>query len=805
MRRSHETESAQISRMQRYGLIMAVIWTLLIGYILFLNYRDHQEEALALGKMQSQAFFEKDVLYRRWASRHGGVYVPVTETTRPNPYLAHIPERDLITPSGRQLTLMNPAYMTRQVFEMAQEYKGTGRGHITSLNPIRPGNEPDAWEKKAMANFELGAKEFSQIDTIDGKPYYRYMKPLIADKPCLKCHAAQGYQEGDLRGGLSVSVPLEPIYTMMAEVMQDVYLTHALIWLLGLGGIGFGTRRLKQITADLVAKSTDLEQQAAERQKAQNTLQEQAVILEAEVEAHKHAEAELRATRAILQAAMDQSPAGIVIAEVPDGKLQYVNNAALRISGKSSEEVVADDIGSYVASWQFFHPDGTPFKEDEVPLTRAILYGETYSREFILRTKSGDRLVWANAAPILDEAGTATAAIAVFLDITEQKALEEQLRQSQKMEAVGQLAGGVAHDFNNILSVIMGYGSMLKMGTGLDQKQQEKLDQIISAAEKAAQLTGGLLAFSRKQVLAPKTVNLNDIIQHLQQFLTRVIGEDIHLKTILNDADLPVSIDSSQIEQALINLATNARDAMPHGGQLTIETGQQLVDASFTHAHGYGQPGSYAVITVTDSGGGMDAETRKKIFEPFFTTKEPGKGTGLGMAIVYGIVKQHNGFINLYSEPGKGTTFRIYLPLASSATITAEKQAAPAPPAGGSETILVAEDEPMVSQLVAGILTEYGYEVILAGDGKEVVAQFIANRDKVKLTLMDMIMPKQSGMAAAEEIRQLQPATKILFSSGYTADFIRNRGMDDDGVELIMKPFQPLELLRKVREMLDRH
>ncbi len=394
--------------------------------------------------------------------------------------------------------------------------------------------------------------------------------------------------------------------------------------------------------------------------------------------------------------------------------------------------------------------------------------------------------------------------LSIALDVTEHRQLEQQLRQSQKMEAVGQLAGGVAHDFNNILSVIMGYAHMLKMGPGLNLQHMEKIDHIIAASEKAAQLTSGLLAFSRKQVLTLHTVNLNDIVLHLEKFLVRVIGEDIHLQSIVHQVELPVNVDSSQIEQALINLATNARDAMPQGGLLIIETGLQEVDASFAHALGYGRAGSYAVITVTDNGTGMNEETRKKIFEPFFTTKETGKGTGLGLAIVYGIIKQHNGFINFSSEPGKGTVFRIYLPLMEKKGLPVEEQSAPDPPKGGGETILVAEDDPAVRKLVAAVLTEYGYDVILAEDGREAVAQFSANRERIRLILMDMIMPGQSGKAAADEIRKLYPQTRILFTSGYTADFIKSRGVVEQGEELIMKPVQPLELLRRVREMLDR-
>ncbi|MBJ6752489.1 PocR ligand-binding domain-containing protein [Geomonas anaerohicana] len=383
--------------------------------------------------------------------------------------------------------------------------------------------------------------------------------------------------------------------------------------------------------------------------------------------------------------------------------------------------------------------------------------------------------------------------------------LEEQLRQSQKMEAVGQLAGGVAHDFNNILQVITGYGNLLKMKDSLGSKEQEWVDHILTSSERAAQLTKGLLAFSRKQVINLEPVDLNEVIENFKKFILRVIGEDIHLKTVTYGGQLVVHADVGQLEQVLINLATNARDSMPKGGMLTIETGLQAVESPVDHESGRAEPGRYAVVTVSDSGSGMDEDTRKRIFEPFYTTKEVGKGTGLGMAIVYGIVKQHSGIINVYSEPGHGTTFRIYLPLQQPEPGEPEAQDVQVQaPVGGNETILLAEDDEEVRRLVVSILSQYGYQVIQAVDGQDVVAQFAANRERVALILMDMIMPKKNGKEAFEEISLLQPGVKVLYSSGYTADFIQNRGVSEEGIELIMKPVQPMELLRKVREILDR-
>jgi polar amino acid transport system substrate-binding protein len=371
------------------------------------------------------------------------------------------------------------------------------------------------------------------------------------------------------------------------------------------------------------------------------------------------------------------------------------------------------------------------------------------------------------------------------------------------MEAIGQLAGGVAHDFNNILTVIMGYASLLRMGMDLNDQQKDAVEQIIASSERASQLTSGLLAFSRKQVLSFNNENLADIVHHVEKFLIRIIGEDIQFKSIHSGQRLPVNVDKSQIEQVLINLAANARDAMQKGGMLTIEIGLQEVDAGFEHAHNLTQSGSFACISVSDNGCGMDEETSSKIFEPFFTTKEVGKGTGLGMAIVYGIIQQHNGFINVYSEPGVGTTFRIYLPAIETQLGDNKDKETLLTPEGGIETILVAEDDADVRKLVSSVLSKFGYKVIQAEDGQEAVDKFIASHEKISLILMDMIMPKKNGKEAYEEISRIKPGQKILFSSGYTADFIKSRGVSEEGIELIMKPVQPIELLRKVRELLD--
>jgi signal transduction histidine kinase len=384
----------------------------------------------------------------------------------------------------------------------------------------------------------------------------------------------------------------------------------------------------------------------------------------------------------------------------------------------------------------------------------------------------------------------------------EQQKLQSQLIQAQKMEAVGHLAGGVAHDFNNILTAIIGYASMLRKKEIASEQLAFCTDQILSASSRAARLTQSLLAFSRKQVIAPKPVDLNEIVQGVTKIVKRLIGEDIDFRTILHGGEVTVMADSGQMEQVLLNLCTNARDAMPQGGSLSIETDAVDVGVEDRDRNFLPCAGLYGVICVSDTGSGMDEETRKKIFEPFFTTKELGKGTGLGLSIVYGIIKQHNGTINVYSEPGKGTTFKIYLPIIAEMM----KEAPPvaeARPEGGRETILLAEDEHDVRVLISIVLREAGYSVIEALDGEDAVRKFSEQADRIALVLSDVIMPKKNGKEAYMQIREMRPGVKVLFMSGYTADIIESKGILAEGIPFLSKPLIPNQLLRKVREVLD--
>lgn len=392
--------------------------------------------------------------------------------------------------------------------------------------------------------------------------------------------------------------------------------------------------------------------------------------------------------------------------------------------------------------------------------------------------------------------------VACFIeDITKRKKLEEQLRQSQKMESIGTLAGGVAHDFNNILTVIMGSAALLQRKLRHEPEQEKLVNQILSSSERAARLTHSLLAFSRKQTIQLLSLDVNDVVSLQQDFLERIIGEDVRLETAFSSERLPVFADRSQLEQVLMNLAANARDAMADGGVLRIETSR--IDSRGHSVEMAGcKPGQYAVISISDTGTGMDKATSTRIFEPFFTTKERGQGTGLGLSMAYGIISQHNGSISVYSEPGHGTVFRIYLPLQicpNSGFVVTERENPP----GGVETILLVEDDQHVRTTHSAILESIGYNVLSAAAGQEAIELFDKYLSRIALVILDVVMPGMNGKELCRRLRTRNPDVKVLFVSGYTADILQKKGIVDEGINFMSKPLETSLFLGRVRELID--
>jgi signal transduction histidine kinase/CheY-like chemotaxis protein len=421
-----------------------------------------------------------------------------------------------------------------------------------------------------------------------------------------------------------------------------------------------------------------------------------------------------------------------------------------------------------------------------------------------MRHKNGSWRTLESRASTIVKSGKVEKLVIVNRDVTERKHLEEQFRQSQKMEAVGRLSGGVAHDFNNLLGVIIGYGEIVRDGTATESPLRTCVEEMLKAGHRAATLTRQLLAFSRQQVLDPKVLELNVVVKDMEKMLLRLIGEDVRLKTSLDPALVRIKADQGQIEQVVMNLAVNARDAMPRGGELRIETSNFHMDEAFVRRYPYPVlVGDYVLLSVTDNGVGMDATTRARVFEPFFTTKEKGKGTGLGLSTVYGVVKQSGGYIDVISEPGAGASFKIYLPKVEVAA-DPQKQSTDLPVSlQGMETVLLVEDETSLRELSRHLLELCGYSVLEAENGEEALKKSQGHRGVIHLLLTDVVMPGMSGRILADQLVRHRPETRVVYMSGYTGQTVGEHGVLAEGSFFLPKPFTRDALARKVREALD--
>ena len=512
---------------------------------------------------------------------------------------------------------------------------------------------------------------------------------------------------------------------------------------------------------------------------------------EADATQAERTERALRASEERYRRFFEQDLTGDFIATV-DGKILECNPAFVRMFGFATG---ADARG---ASLEKLFPNNESYQS-----LMARLKTERLLEYCIVEMKALDgRNVHAVGNFIAHQEPDSSETITGYVfDNTDLKRLEEQFRQAQKMEAVGQLAGGIAHDFNNLLTGIMGYLRLTMDRMAPEDPVKSDLMEIRKAAERASWLTRRLLAFSRKQVLVPELMNLNTAVEEMTKFLHRIIGENIELRMRQREDVWIIRADRSQLEQVIVNLAVNARDAMPTGGKLVIETANATLDHAYVKTHLGVQPGEYVSLTVSDTGIGMDKAVMSRLFEPFFTTKEPGKGTGLGLATVYGIVKQSGGHITVYSEPGRGSAFRVYLPRASRQAT--ENGLAAAAPQGGRETILLVEDEVMVREMTARMLQWGGYEVIQAKDGPEALRICKEGSTPIHLMLTDVIMPGMSGRELAEHLAFLCPKVKVAYMSGYTDDAVLQLGVYESEMAFLQKPFTLESLLKRVRAILD--
>ncbi|MXQ09953.1 PAS domain S-box protein [Microvirga makkahensis] len=549
----------------------------------------------------------------------------------------------------------------------------------------------------------------------------------------------------------------------------------------------------------------------------------------------KRTEEALAASERRLQAILETVPVGIIIADAPTGRVIGGNAQVERIFGHPA--LPSEDLEDY-RDWMGFHPDGRRVQPIEYPMSRVLRGEEERSELEILYQRGDGRRAWLRlmGAPIRDEAGRIIAGVVACLDVDREKRAEEalrslnatleqriaeaiaererveaQLRQAQKMEAVGRLTGGVAHDFNNLLTVITGNLDMLRRkveNTG-DPRLVRNVDNAVEGARRAAQLTHRLLAFSRQSPLQPEIVDLNKIASGMSELLRRTIGETIAIETVLAGGLWRTEVDPNQLESAILNLAVNARDAMPEGGKLTLETANAYLDEAYSASTaGEVKPGQYVMVSMSDTGSGMTPEVQAKVFEPFFTTKPVGKGTGLGLAQVYGFARQSGGHAAIYSEPGQGTTVKLYFPrvtrtAAEDVPVGEELSGKQAARMAG-QTILVVEDEVMVRDFSVSVLEEVGYRVLAAGDAAKALELIEANREEIDLLLTDVVLTgSMDGRKVAEAALRIRPDLKVLFTTGYTRNAIIHHGRLDDGVQLITKPFSAGSLVERVGRMLE--
>jgi len=500
--------------------------------------------------------------------------------------------------------------------------------------------------------------------------------------------------------------------------------------------------------------------------------------------------------RLSLQAAALEAAANAVIITDHEGTILWVNPAFTKLTGYTEAEAVGRNpkILKSGQQPQSFYAE----------MWDRVRQGLIWRGKVVNRRKDGELYTEEmTITPVRNEQGNISHFIAIKEDVTERQKLEQQLLQAQKMEAVGRLAGGVAHDFNNLLTVILGCTDLLLQQSDVGHHpSREKLDQIKDAARRAADLTEQLLAFSRKQVTSPTTFSLNTVVNATHKLLVRLIGEDVRVVIRLSAESGLVSMDQGQLEQILVNLAVNARDAMPEGGDLIIETADVDLDETFAQQHAGARPSPTVMLAVTDSGIGMDKEVQAHIFEPFFTTKGVGKGTGLGLAMVYGVVKQNSGYISVHSEPGQGSTFRIYLPRVQAASEPSRRQELTPTPKGW-ETILLVEDDPHVRSLTRELLEEGGYIVLETSDPEEAIRIAESHKHSLALLITDVIMPVMSGAVLARRLKTAMPALKVLYISGYTDDAIVHHNISNSPLSLLAKPFTPVALAKRVREVLD--
>ena len=724
------------------------IWSLVVIGALGLIFHFSRQEDRAIALNRAMDSYHKDLAIRRWAAERGGVYVPMDAKTPPNPYLAHRPDRDITTTQGKALTLVNPAYMTRMVHELGEGAYGL-RGHLTSLKPLRPENTPDPWERKALAAFEQGAREFSEVLPENGKPVLRFMGAFTVEASCLPCHAQQGYKVGDIRGGISVSVPVGSGANTTGLSHGTTSILAVLgLWVLGGIGILLWVRRLLAFSK-----------------------QQQRLLEELEDSALR------------FRLLFDSSPAPMVIFR--DGCLTHANTAAAwLLEARVPEELLGRNILDIV------HPD---FHQIAMERLR-ILNQEGHSTapmEELLTTLQG-RQIWVQVQSVPLELPEGPAVLVFAQDLTDQRRaaedrvkLETEFQHAQKLESLGSLAGGIAHDMNNVLAAVMGMSSLLQMKHAGDAPLLKSLITIEHAATRGRDLVKGLTDFARKGLQEPQVLDLNELVRKEVDLLVRTSRQRFTFDIQLEGGLPAIMGEPSTLGSAFMNLCVNAFDAMPRGGSLTIKT------------HGEGRQ---VTLLVADTGEGIPADILPRVTDPFFTTKAVGRGTGLGLAMVYGAMKAHGGSLDIQSEVGKGTRISLRFP-----AVNTEAMVSPLDPSTEASPerplrILLVDDDELIRSTLPPMLEQLGHRVEVASGGLEAIRRLSAGLE-ADLVILDHNMPGLSGADTLPRILQVRPDIQILIATGFQDTELKILLSGFPSVLTLQKPFSLNELKRILRDV----
>ena len=858
-----------------------ILWFVLLALSFLWNVKTENSGILEAARIEARTAFKKDVIYRRWNAEHGGIYAPVTEQTPPNPYL-DVAERDIRTPSGKKLTMINPSYMTRQAHELTMKAYGM-KSHITSLNPIRPENAADPWEARALKAFEKGLKEVSSVEKMEDDKYMRLMHPLITEKGCLKCHAKQGYKLGDIRGGISVSIPMAPFMAISKHKFFTLSVGHGLLLLFGLILIGLGMRHFKQQIHKRMGLEEALQESELFLSNVFDSIQDGISVLDTDLnivsvnqtmrKRHAHMlplegkkcyeayhwrndKCEICPTIRALETGkleMDEVPltqedvttgtielfAFPILDESgkPKGVVEYVRDVTVRKEVEKAlqeseerfrelaellpETIYEMDINGNLtfvnrSAFDHFRYDQKDYdqglnafemiapedRNKAMENIRKILGGEDVPlKEYTALRKDGSTFpaLFHSTAIFRDQKQVGLRGF--IIDITEKKRLESQVQQSQKMEAMGTLAGGIAHDFNNILSSVIGYTELALLDSSKGTQQNNNLKSVLIAGNRAKDLVKQILTFSRQADQEQKPVQLKLVVKEALKLLRASIPSTIEIEQIV-ESDSLVLGDPTQIHQVFMNLCTNATHAMrDKGGVLSVSLADENLDSESISNHPVLKLGAYINLTVADTGHGITPDDLKKIFDPFFTTKEKGEGTGMGLSVVHGIVQSHGGAIYVHSEPGKGSTFKVFLPVIE--RFLKAEDIVESPLHTGTERILFIDDEPAIVDMGKQILESLGYDVVTRTSSIEALELFRAQKSSYDLVITDMTMPHMTGIDLAKELLSIRSDIPIILCTGFSEQIDENKAKEIGLRAFVMKPILRREIANTIRKVLD--